>query len=103
MRFEPMRPTGLLGSRSALTIFVLAILAGCSSQRSPDCNDPSVISAIERNVNQIVESELSAGITEPTLLASARKVFQLRVEGMLSLTAVMEPPMFGVMEPQTGE
>ena len=68
--------------RSVLVLFVLAILAACSSQRSPDCNDPYVISAVERNVNEIVESELSAGITEPTLLASARKVFQLHVEGL---------------------
>ena len=60
----------------------LAILAACSSHRLPDCNDPSVISSIERDVNEIVESELSAEITEPKLLASARKVFQLHVEGV---------------------
>jgi len=82
MKLETLRFTEFQGLRSVLTLLIVAILAGCSSQRSPDCNDPSVISAIERNVNQIVESELSAGITEPTLLASARKVFQLHVEGI---------------------
>ncbi len=81
-----MRSTGLLGSWSVLIFFVLAILAACNSQRSPACNDPSVISAIERNVNEIVESELSAGIAEPTLLASARKVFQLHVERLRTIS-----------------
>ena len=82
MKFETKGSVGFQCFRSALILFVLAILAACSSQRSPDCNDPSVIVALEKNVNEIVESELSAEITEPTLLASARKVFQLHVEGL---------------------
>ena len=61
---------------------VVTILAACSSQRSHDCTDPSLISAIERNISEIVENELSAEITEPTLLASARKTFHLRVEDL---------------------
>ncbi len=82
MKFETMGSVGFKSFRSALTLCALAILAACSSQRSPDCNDPSVIVALEKNVNEIVESELSAEITEPTLLASARKVFQLHMEGL---------------------
>ena len=82
MKFETMGSVGFQRFRSVLVLFVLAIFAACSSQRSPDCNDPSVIAALVKNVNEIVESELSAGITEPTLLASARKVFQLHVEGL---------------------
>ena len=82
MKFETMGSVGFQRFRSVLVLFVLAILAACSSQRSPDCNDSSVISSVERNVVEIVERELSAEITEPTLLASARKVFQLHVEGL---------------------
>ncbi len=82
MKFETMGFIGFQRFRSVLILFALAILAACSSQRSPDCNDPSVIAALEKNVNEIVESELSSEITEPTLLASARKVFQLHVEGV---------------------
>ncbi|TSA08335.1 MAG: hypothetical protein D4R79_15450 [Comamonadaceae bacterium] len=82
MKFGTIGSVGFQCFRSALILFVLAILAACNSQRSPDCNDPSVISALERSANEFVESELSAGITEPTFLASARKVFQLHVEGL---------------------
>lgn len=82
MKLDPIPSFEFCGCRSVLALSVLAILAACSSQRPPDCNDPSVIAALERNVNEIVESELSAEITEPTLLASARKVFQLHVEGL---------------------
>jgi hypothetical protein len=82
MKFETMGSVGFQRFRSVLVLFVLAIFAACSSQRSPDCNDPSVIAALVKNVNEIVESELSAGIAEPTLLASARKVFQLHMEGL---------------------
>ncbi|TSA09999.1 MAG: hypothetical protein D4R79_12440 [Comamonadaceae bacterium] len=82
MKFETMGSVGFQSFRSALTLCALAILAACSSQQSPNCNDPSVSAALEKNVNEIVESELSEEITEPTLLASARKVFQLHVEGL---------------------
>ena len=82
MKFETMCSVGFQGFHSALILFVLAILAACSSQGSPDCNDLSVISAIERNINEIVESELAGEISQPTLLASARTVFQLHVEGL---------------------
>jgi hypothetical protein len=82
MKFEALRYSDFHGLCSVLPLLIVATLAGCSSQRAPDCNDPSVISAVERNVNEIVESELSAGIAEPKLLARARKVFQLHVEGI---------------------
>ena len=82
MKVESIKSTGVRALGLVLLPLALAIFAGCSSHRTPDCNDPSVISAIERTINEIVESELSAEITEPTLLASARKVFQLHVEGL---------------------
>ena len=82
MKVESIKSTGGRALGLVLLPLALAIFAGCSSHRTPDCNDPSVIFAIERTINEIVESEMSAEITEPTLLASARKVFQLHVEGL---------------------
>ena len=82
MEVESIKFVGVRALCLALLQLALAILAGCSSQQPHDCNEPSVISAIERTVNEIVDSELTGDITEPTLLASARRVFQIQVEGL---------------------
>ena len=61
-----------------------------------------VLDAPAHRVAEIVEGDLHTHPRPAIPHALARSVLGRRVGSGLSLTALMEPPMFGFMEPLTG-